>query len=94
MEEGGTTQERLASILKVSRLTVNQLVNGRRAVTAEMALRLARAFSTSVEFWLNLQRAVDIHQARIRVGPELSRVKILRVPTPERELFIDVPADT
>lgn len=62
------TQDRLAEAMRVSRYSVNQLINGRRAVTAEMALRLAKALSTSPEFWLNLQRGVDLHDARRRIG--------------------------
>src|SRR5712675_1761507 len=54
------TQERLADDMKVSRYSINQLVNNRRAVTPEMALRLAKATSTAPEFWLNLQRNFDL----------------------------------
>ena len=46
--------------LGVSRKTLSKLVNGRGAVTPEMALRLARAFGTSPQLWLNLQQAYDL----------------------------------
>ena len=48
----------LAQALGVSRQTVNELLRERRAISPEMALRLARLFGNSAEFWLNAQRAV------------------------------------
>jgi addiction module HigA family antidote len=72
------TQERLADALGVSRFSVNQIVNGRRAVTAEMALRLAQVTSTSPEFWLNLQRDVDIYNARRTIGKTVLKLEVLR----------------
>jgi addiction module HigA family antidote len=47
---------------------VNRIVNGRTGVTPEMALRLGAALRTTPEFWLNAQRAVDLHRAAARVG--------------------------
>ena len=58
------TQEALAEAMGVSRLTINQLINGKRSVTAEMALRLARVLDTTPDFWLNLQRRVDLAEAQ------------------------------
>jgi antitoxin HigA-1 len=64
LEAAGKTQRELATALDVSLLTVNQLVNGRRGVTAAMALRLSKAFiGTDVNFWLDLQRKVDLYEA-------------------------------
>lgn len=59
----GLKQEHLASALGVHRTTVNEVLNDKRAVTPEMALRLAHAFNTSPEYWLNLQKAVDLYDA-------------------------------
>ena len=81
-----------ADALGVSRYSVNQLVNGRRAVTAEMALLLARAFSTTPDFWLDLQRNLDLHRARRRLARRLDAVRILRGPLADDELFYDAPA--
>ena len=50
----------LANKLSVSRQSVNELVRERRAVSPDMALRLGRLFSTSPQYWLNLQRTVDL----------------------------------
>ena len=88
-DESEITQQRLAKALEVSRHTVSQLVNGRRAVTADMALRLGRIFSTSAEFWLNLQRAVDLDRARGHLGNRLSRMQPLRQPIPDEVLFYE-----
>jgi addiction module HigA family antidote len=62
----------------VSRLSVNQLVNDKRAVTAEMALRLAKVLGTAPEFWLNLQRAVDLHKAKSALAGKLEQMPVLR----------------
>jgi addiction module HigA family antidote len=60
----GATQEEAAVAMRVSRLTVNELVGGRRDVTPQMALRLSYWSGTSPEFWLNLQREWDLWHAR------------------------------
>ena len=46
---------------------INRIVNGRSAVTAEVALKLAATFRTTPEFWLNAQKAVDLHAARNKI---------------------------
>ena len=51
----GMTVNRLAGMLGVSSARLNEIVTGKRGVTADTALRLARCFGTSAEFWLNLQ---------------------------------------
>ena len=58
------TQKQLADHLGCDVKVVNRIVNGRTSVTAEMALKLAASFRTSPEFWLNAQKAMDLHQAR------------------------------
>jgi addiction module HigA family antidote len=50
----------LAEKLHVSRQSVNELVRERRAVSAEMALKLARVFNTTPQYWVNLQRNIDL----------------------------------
>jgi addiction module HigA family antidote len=56
----------LADCIGVSRKTISKIVNGRGAVTPEMALRLSRAFNTSPELWLNMQVSYDLWQASHR----------------------------
>jgi addiction module HigA family antidote len=60
----GISQYRLAKDICVSPRRVNQIVNGRRGITADTALRLARFFGTSAELWLNLQMQYDIETRR------------------------------
>lgn len=67
----------LATALGVSRQSVNELLRERRAVSPEMALRLARLFGNSPEFWLNAQRAVDLWSAAQSIKQEVDRIKPL-----------------
>lgn len=53
----------MADILGVSRKTLSKIINGKGAITPDMALRLSRAFDTTPEFWLNLQKNYDLWQA-------------------------------
>jgi len=57
------TQGALAEAMGVPRKLVNEICNGRRAVTADTALMLARVFGNSPEFWLNTQRRADLWEA-------------------------------
>ena len=63
MEPHGLTQGALAEAMGVQRKHVNELCNDRRNVTAATALILARVFDNSPEFWLNIQRRVDLWEA-------------------------------
>ncbi len=60
----GLTQAVLARKLRISKNRLNELVKGKRGVTAETALLLARYFKNSPEFWMNLQTAHDLTKAR------------------------------
>lgn len=62
-----TTQGELATHLGCDVKVINRIVNGRTSVTAEMALKLAAAFKTTPEFWLNAQKAVDLYQAAKKI---------------------------
>jgi addiction module HigA family antidote len=61
------SQKQLADHLGCDVKVINRIVNGRTSVTAEMALKLGAAFRTTPAFWLNAQKAVDIHRAARRV---------------------------
>jgi addiction module HigA family antidote len=65
----------LAKAIKVSRQTVNELINEQRALSVAMALRLSRYFGNSPEFWLNAQRAVDLWEAARAHKEDLKRIK-------------------
>lgn len=58
------TIEEVAKGLKTTRKTLSAIINGKQSVTAEMAIKLGIAFSTSPEFWLHVQRSYDLAQAR------------------------------
>ena len=64
----GLTQKALADLLGCDIKVINRIVNGRTAVTAEMALKLAAAFDTTAEFWLAAQRAIDLYEASKRIS--------------------------
>ena len=87
----GLTQAELAERMDTTRYSVNQLVNGRRSVTPEMALRLARVFSTTPEFWLNMQMAIDLANAEHALRKELNEIEPVRNEIPESQLFVDIP---
>jgi addiction module HigA family antidote len=73
------TVKGLAAAVGVSRQTVNELLRERRAVSPEMALRLSRLFGNSPEFWLNLQRSVDLWDAEAVIKDDMRHIKPLRV---------------
>ncbi len=73
----GLTVSKLAKALGVSRQTVNELLRERRAVTPEMALRLARLFGNTPEFWLDAQRAVDLWDAERALKKCVNQIKPL-----------------
>jgi addiction module HigA family antidote len=64
----------LAKAVGVSRQSINELLRERRAVSPEMALRLARLFGNSPEFWLNTQRAIDLWNTKEAIKAEISRI--------------------
>jgi addiction module HigA family antidote len=71
LEPLGLSQYRVARDLSVPPRRINEIVHGKRAITADTALRLARYFGTSERFWLNLQARYDVEVERDRLGPRL-----------------------
>ncbi len=69
----GLSQNQLARDISVSPRRVNEIVLGKRRVTAETALRLARYFDTSPQFWLGLQSDYDLDVASDELGERLDR---------------------
>jgi len=65
------SQYRLAKDISVPPRRINEIVHGKRAVTADTALRLSRYFGTSGRFWLNLQASYDLDVQRDRLGERL-----------------------
>lgn len=77
LPEYGLSVSGLAEAISVSRQSINELLRERRALSPEMALRLARLFGNSPEFWLNAQRAVDLWDATRAIEDDVSKIKPL-----------------
>ncbi len=69
----GLSQNRTARDIGVSPRRVNEIVHGNRGVSADTALRLARYFGTSEQFWMGLQADFDLEQARRHLGHRLEK---------------------
>ncbi len=69
----GLSQNRLGRDLGVSPRRINEIVHGKRSVTADTALRLSRYFGTSAEFWLGLQTDYDLDVARDELEEKIAR---------------------
>lgn len=68
----GLTANSLAIELRVPVTRVNDIVRGKRAITADTALRFARYFGTTPQFWMNLQANYDLELAQDARGPEIA----------------------
>ena len=80
----GLTQQQFAATFGIDRVRLNAILNGRRAVTADTAMRLAQVLGTSVELWLNLQMICDL--AAARHSPAASEIKKLkRIKTRDKQ---------
>lgn len=70
----GLSQSRVAVDIGLARLPISHIVHGKRAMTADTALRLARYFGTTPEIWLRLQVRYDLGVAQAKVGKPIRRV--------------------
>lgn len=70
LEEYGLSQSRLAKAIAISPNRIAEIVNNRRRITADTALRLSLYFRNSPEFWMNLQTHYDLKMARRNLPPE------------------------
>ncbi len=81
MKPLGLTQYRLAHDIGVTPIRISQIVNGRRAISVDTAMRLARYFGTSAEVWLRMQVRYDLKVAHDRLNDRIDReVKVLQRP--------------
>lgn len=67
----GMSQYALAKAIGVPQIRISEIVNGKRAITPDTALRLARYFRTSPEFWIGMQATHDLEKARDAIGDEI-----------------------
>jgi antitoxin HigA-1 len=77
LEPLGVTQHRLAVSIGVPPRRINEIVHGKRRISADTALRLARFFGTSERFWINLQVGYDLELERDHLGSSLDTIKPL-----------------
>lgn len=85
LAELGISAAELARILHVPTNRITQIINGKRALTADTALRLGRWFGTGAELWINLQKSYELRLAERDIGKEIkriipSRIKITATP--------------
>src|SRR3954464_15541844 len=79
LTEYGLSQNQLAKAVGISANCIAEIVNNRRRITADTALRLGLFFGNTAEFWLNLQTHYDLKQARKKLPPKLqARIKAKR----------------
>ena len=71
LEELGVSPTELSRQIRVPANRISQIINGKRAVTGDTALRLAHWFGTSPQFWMNLQALYDVRLAEQQVGTEI-----------------------
>jgi addiction module HigA family antidote len=74
----GITQHRVAVAIGVPPRRINEIVHGKRRITADTALRLSRYFGTSDLFWINLQNRYDLEAEKDALGDSLDRIQPLR----------------
>lgn len=73
------TAYRLAKEIKIPQTRISQILQGRRRITADTALRLSEFFGNSAQFWLGLQDDYDLEEERIKIGDELSGIQRMKV---------------
>ena len=78
LEPLGMTPYRLAKELRVATSSILDLVHGRRRLSVDMALRLARLFGTTERFWLHLQNEIDVRNRRDEMSIELDAIHPVR----------------
>lgn len=78
LEEMGITQHKLAVTIGVPPRRINEIVHGKRAVTADTALRLGKYFGMSPQFWLGLQTQYDLDVAEDKILTEIERIQPLQ----------------
>ncbi len=78
LQELGISAAALGRNLEVPTNRITEIINGRRAITGDTALRLAHFFGTSAEFWLNLQKLYDLRMAEMKAGKMIKALPTLK----------------
>lgn len=79
IREFGITQNKLAVSIGVPPRRINEIVHGKRAITADTALRLGRYFGVPAQFWLNLQTRYELEVAEDRIAEQVAAITPLQV---------------
>lgn len=74
LKEIGVSAKKLADVIEVPSNRLYQVLAGKRNVTADTALRLAKYFGMSADFWMNLQSAYELDLARLQIGKTIERI--------------------
>jgi addiction module HigA family antidote len=67
------SQYKLAKAIQVTQIRISQIIQGKRAITPDTALRLGRYFNTTAEFWINMQAGYDLKIARQKIGDRINK---------------------
>jgi len=73
----GISQTKLANTMQVSPRRINEIVLGKRAITADTALRLSKVFGTSVQFWMGLQDEYELRETLPTIQDKLEQLQLL-----------------
>jgi len=73
----GISQTKLANTMQVSPRRINEIVLGKRAITADTALRLSKVFGTSVQFWMGLQNEYELRETLPTIQDKLEQLQLL-----------------
>ena len=79
LSEIGVSLNELSRALRVPMNRISAIVNGKRAITVDTAMRLARYFGTSPQYWLNLQVAYDLEVAAQEIGAQIEKEVLPRI---------------
>ena len=74
LEPMGISQNRIARDIGVPPRRINEIVQSKRTLTADTAVRLAKYFNVSESFWMGLQSDYDVEEARLKLGSKLNRI--------------------
>ena len=74
LQEVGVSAAELARQIDVPPNRISQIINGKRSITGDTALRLGHWFGTSAQFWLNLQTSYELRQAEQQAGEAISKL--------------------
>ncbi len=86
IEPIGLTQQQLAERLGITRVRVNEIISGKRAITPDTAIRLSRLFHTTVEFWMGLQTDLELWDAMKAGEREYRKIIPLKIEKADREM--------